>query len=245
MSIPQIPNLINFDELLGQNKVYNQDVQKIEKNKQEVSFMDFSNFENAWKTAEMLSNTRCIPKEFWGNPADILVIVQCGHELGLRPMTSLQNMMIVNNRPSIYGDAMLAVCMRTIGQKHGFIDCIEVYESSTGEWTCTILRDGREPIIRTFTMQEAKDAGYLSKPGAWQTNRKRMMQFRPRSFGLRDMFPDILKGVPTIEEMQDVKNFGQNDLVNSQEKNTAYLFKESLKNKFNPVLLNKEEVIRD
>lgn len=218
---------------LGQ-RIYRE---KTKENNSVVSFMDFSNFEMAWKTAEMLSKARCIPKEFWDNPADVLVIVQSGYELGLSPMTSLQNMMIVNNRPSIYGDAMLAVCMRTIGQKYGFIDCIEAYEVSSGEWECTVLRDGREKIIRTFTMQEAKEAGYLTKPGSWQTNRKRMMQFRPRSFALRDMFPDILKGIPTVEEMKDVEQPEQ--LVYDKNiKSTVDSMKERLIKKQNAIPLS-------
>jgi len=217
---------------------YMQYIPRTEKNKSEISFMDFSNFEMAWKTAEMLSKARCIPKEFWDNPADVLVIVQFGHELGLTPMASLQNMMIVNNRPSIYGDAMLAVCMRTKGQSSGFIDLIEVYDESKYEWSCTAIRDGRQDITRTFTLEEAKLGGLLNKPGAWQTNRKRMMQFRPRSFALRDMFPDILKGIPTVEEMKDIPFEKQNNL---EIKNTVDSMKERLKNKLSPIPLTFSE----
>jgi len=210
----------------------------IEKKRNEIDFMDFSNFERAWKTAEMLCKAKCIPQCFWENPADALVVIQSGHELGLSPMRSLQNMMIVNNRPSIYGDAMLAVCQATKGKVGGFIDCIEVYDDKTGEWTCTVTRDGRAPITRTFTMQEAKDGGFLSKSGPWQTSRKRMMQVRPRSFALRDMFADILMGVLTVEEMQDI---AANEPVFKDEKNTAESMKERLRAK-SETKVNKEVV---
>ena len=200
-----------------------------EKPKNEVAFMDFSNFEIAWKTAEMLCKAKCIPQCFWDNPADALVVIQSGHELGLSPMRSLQNMMIVNNRPSIYGDAMLAVCQATKGKVGGFIDCIEEYNNETGEWTCTVTRDGRAPITRTFTMQEAKDGGFLSKSGPWQTSRKRMMQVRPRSFALRDMYSDILMGVLTVEEMQDVESFSRLEYKHLETKSTVDSMKDRLK----------------
>ena len=219
---------------------YRQYIPRTEKNKSEISFMDFSNFEMAWKTAEMLSKAKCIPKEFWDNPADVLVVVQFGHELGLSPMASLQNMMIVNNRPSIYGDAMLAVCMRTKGQPGGFLDCIEIYNEEKCEWSCTAMREGRQDITRTFTMEEAKLGGFLNKAGAWQTNRKRMMQFRPRGFALRDMFPDLLKGLSTIEEMRDE---GQSSKASNNEaiKNTVDSMKERLINKQNAIPLTFSE----
>ena len=222
------------DDLSIHNQFYIEPKKEYQKN--EISFMDFSNFERAWKTAEMLCKAKCIPQNFWDNPADVLVVIQCGHELGLSPMKSLQNMMIINNKPSIYGDAMLAVCMKTKGKVGGFIDCIETYDKNSGEWTCTVSRDGREPISQTFTMEEATIGGFLKKPGPWQTNRKRMMQFRPRAFALRDMFPDILMGVMTVEEMQDVestdsktKDISSNSVVDSM--------KERLKSKQSEPLL--------
>ena len=232
MSI-KIPELTNFDEALGRNKVIdNFGNQRVyQESNSDINFMSFCNFDRAWKTAEWLSKAKCIPQEFWGNPSDILIVVQSGHELGLSPMVSLQNMMIVNNRPSIWGDAMLAVCMKTKGMKGGFIDCIEAYNKETGEWSCTALRDGREPITRTF---DDNDAGaLLKKGGSWQMNPKRMKQMRCRSFTLRDMFPDILKGIITIEEMRDVELIDKNRNFERIEKNTVETFKQNLKNKIN------------
>lgn len=208
----------------------------IEKPKNDVNVMDFSNFEKAWKMVEMLCKAKCIPQNFWDNPEDALVVIQTGHEIGLSPMSSLRNMMIVNNRPSIYGDAMLALCMKTKGKVGGFIDCIEVYNEETQDWTCTVSREGRETKSKTFTMQDAKDGGFLTKPGAWQTSRKRMMQFRSRSFVLRDMFADILMGVLTVEEMQDVE---QPQAKAIESKNTAESMKERLKIK-SETKVNKE-----
>lgn len=212
-----------------------------EKSKNEVGFMDFSNFEKAWKTTEMLCKAKCIPQNFWDNPSDALVVIQSGHELGLSPMRSLQNMMIVNNRPSIYGDAMLALCMKTKGKSGGYIDCIEVYNEESGDWTCTAFRDGFEPKTQTFTMKEAIDAGFTKKPGAWQTNRKRMMQFRSRAFTLRDMFPDILMGVMTVEEMQDVDPTDHKK-INVKIGSAVESMKERLKNKLN-LPSTKEEIV--
>lgn len=246
-SIEEIRNVLDVNELKGAritkaedekivyNQFYREEKQIYKKN--EISFMDFSNFDNAWKCAEMISKARCIPKEFQGNPSDILVAIQFGHDLGMKPMTSLQNIMIVNNKPSIYGDAMLAVCMAF----PDFIDCIESYDSETQQASCTVKRKGREPLTRIFNRKMAESARLWGKvsstgiPSPWVTSPERMLQFRARGFALRDMFPDVLKGMPTVEEMRDVESFNESKFIES--KSTSDSMKERLKAKQSENLL--------
>lgn len=225
-----------FSEIIENNKVRLPSLNEHPSrnpSKSNVDFMDFSNFEMAWKTAEMISKARCIPKEFQGNPSDILVAIEFGNEIGLRPMASLQNIMIVNNKPSIYGDAMLAVCMAF----PDFIDCIEKYDSEKQEASCTVKRKGREPITKVFNKKMAEAAKLWGKvssggiPSPWVTNPERMMQFRARGFALRDMFPDVLKGMPTVEEMRDSQIYETRDSNNLEIKNTVDSMKERLKSK--------------
>jgi len=228
-------NSMKEEETGRYSKIYREEKQTYKKN--EISFMDFSNFENAWKCAEMISKARCIPKEFQGNPSDILVAIQFGHDLGMKPMTSLQNIMIVNNKPSIYGDAMLAVCMAF----PDFIDCIESYDSEIQQASCTVKRKGREPLTRIFNRKMAESARLWGKvsstgiPSPWVTSPERMLQFRARGFALRDMFPDVLKGMPTVEEMRDVESFNESKVI--EPKSTSDSMKERLKSKQSENLL--------
>jgi len=231
--IPDSCHYMKVDETGKYGKLYMEEKQINKKN--EISFMDFSNFDSAWKTAEMLCKAKCIPQRFWDNPADALVVIQFGHEVGLSPMRSLQTVMVVNNIPSVYGDAMLALCMSTKGKVGGYIDCIEIYNEETQDWTCTVIRDGVEKKSQTFTLKDAELGGFLKKPGAWQTNRKRMMQLRSRAFTLRDMFPDILMGIMTVEEMRDVESFNEKNIIES--KSTSDSMKERLKAKQSENLL--------
>ncbi len=227
--IPECSHQTIMSDVNHHNQFYREPKKEHQKN--EISFMDFSNFEMAWKTAEMISKARCIPKEFQGNPSDILVAIQFGHDLGMKPMTSLQNIMIVNNKPSIYGDAMLAVCMAF----PDFIDCIEKYDHEKQEASCTVKRKGREPLIRIFNKKMAESAKLWGKvsstgiPSPWVTSPERMLQFRARSFALRDMFPDVLKGMPTVEEMRDVSSEKESNSIEIM--NTVDSMKERLKNK--------------
>ena len=50
----------------------------------------------------------------------------------------------------------------------------------------------------------AKQAGLWGKPGPWSQYPDRMMLARARAFAYRDGFADVLKGVRSIEEENDI-----------------------------------------
>ena len=147
-------------------------------------------------------NLAFVPKDFKGKPGDILVVVQMGAEMGLPPMQALQNIATINGRPSVWGDAALAIC-----QNHPKYESIEESLVRDGEKikaVCVIKRKGEEPYKVTFSIDDAKKAGLWGRQGPWSTYPKRMLQMRARGFALRDKFPDALKGMITREEAEDL-----------------------------------------
>ena len=98
--------------------------------------------------------------------------------------------------------------------------------------TCTIKRKGEEPVTRTFTMADAQKAGLANKQGPWTQYPKRMMQMRARAYALRDVFPDVLRGVEIAEEARDMpvpeKDMGPADVVDGPKAATKT---ETLKNR--------------
>jgi len=153
--------------------------------------------DEAIRFAEVLSKSSIVPKDFSGNPGNILVAIQWGMELGLQPMQAMQNIAVINGRPSLWGDAV-------IGLVRGSAVCEYIYESDDGHTaTCRVKRRGEEEQVRTFSMEEAQKAGLLNKSGPWTQYPKRMRQMRARAFALRDVFPDVLRGMPVAEEVMD------------------------------------------
>ncbi len=59
------------------------------------------------------------------------------------------------------------------------------------------------PAVWGDALMDAKRAGLWTKAGPWQTYPRRMLQMRARSFALRDAFPDVLKGLISVEEALD------------------------------------------
>ena len=157
---------------------------------------------DAMKFSETVANSDFAPKDFRGKPASCMLAIQCGAEIGLAPLQSLQSIAVVNGRPSVYGDAALAVCKASAV-------CEYVIESIEGDGeqmvaTCTAQRRGYpQPTVVKFSVSDAKKASLWGKSGPWSQYPRRMLQMRARGFALRDAFPDVLKGLVTAEEAQD------------------------------------------
>jgi hypothetical protein len=156
----------------------------------------------AMQFSEMLASSSMVPKAYQGKPNDVLVCVQWGYEMGLAPMQALQNIAVINGKPSVYGDAMMALVQTSPV-------CEDVEEYFEGEGTpnpiavCVAKRKGRKPVETRFSVEDAKRAGLWGKGGPWTAYPKRMLQMRARGFALRDAFPDVLKGMISVEEAQD------------------------------------------
>lgn len=136
------------------------------------------------------------------SPEVALIHVQAGAELGLSPIWSLTNILVVHGRPSVWGDALLGLVL-------GHPECQDVIESFEGEGdtltaVCDVRRKGRLPLVRSFSVSDAKKAGLWGKAGPWSAYPKRMLQMRARAFACRDGFADVLRGLSVREEMDDV-----------------------------------------
>ena len=155
-------------------------------------------FEQAMKFSQMLAESDLVPKDFRGKPGNCLIAMQWGSELGLKPLQALSNIAVVNGRAALWGDAVIAL-VRSSPM------CEYVHESDDGHTaTCRSKRKGEKEHVTTFSMDDAKQAGLAGKQGPWTQYPKRMRQMRARAFNLRDVFPDVLRGMPVAEEVQDM-----------------------------------------
>ena len=156
----------------------------------------------AMQFAQMVAKSDFAPKDFKGKPESCLLAIQHGSEIGLSPMQSLQNIACINGRPSIWGDAALALCLASPV-------CDGIHETIEGDGdnmtaVCKTSRKGKDAnVVGRFSVADAKKAGLWGKAGPWTQYPKRMLQLRARGFALRDAFPDVLKGLITAEEAQD------------------------------------------
>jgi len=161
-----------------------------------------TNMDELWRMACMMSKSGMMPKQIQ-TPEAVAVAVQMGLEVGLSPMAAVQNIAVINGRPSLWGDAQLAVIMGS--GKLEYINEKVVGAGNDMRAECVVKRTGwKQPVIRDFSVEDAKKANLWGKQGPWSQYPKRMLQMRARSFALRDCFPDALRGFKTAEEIIDL-----------------------------------------
>jgi hypothetical protein len=160
-----------------------------------------TSMEQAIKMAQLIAESDLAPVNFKGKPGNVLIAVQMGAEIGISPMQAIQNIAIINGKPSIYGDMGKALLLSK-GCRIEERDMREVQK--LGEACCQVTRpDGAPPIVRTFSIDNAKDAGLWKKAGPWTTTPWRMLAWRAFWYAARDGASDMLRGLNGAEEVQD------------------------------------------
>jgi len=167
-----------------------------------------TNLTEAVALAKLIAGSDLAPKDYRGKPGNVLIAMQLGAELGVAPMQAIQNVAVINGRPSVWGDLALALV-----QAHPDYEAHKEWMDGSGDLRRAIFqikRRGQEWHQSTFSVQDAKTAklwgkrGYNGQDTPWITNPDRMLQMRARGFGLRDKFADALKGLKLAEEAMDL-----------------------------------------
>lgn len=152
--------------------------------------------------AQMIAKSDLAPKDYKGRPDNVAVAIAMGMELGVSPMQAIQGIAVINGRPSVWGDLMMALC-------RAHPDCDGIDESleydNAGNVVAAVCRASRAGHVqeRRFSVEDAKRAGLWTKDGPWKQYPHRMLQMRARAFCLRDVFADALRGLASAEEAAD------------------------------------------
>jgi hypothetical protein len=159
--------------------------------------------EQAKEFAKTLANSGLVPEKYAGKPDAILIAGAMGHRLGLDIFSALAGIAVVNGRPTLWGDAQLAVCQAR--QDWGGMT---VEWKDEGDLTCivTVLRKGLAPTVSSFSWSDAKTAGLSTKVGPWTQYPRRMLELRARAYALRSAYADALAGFQQREEVEDFQD---------------------------------------
>lgn len=158
--------------------------------------------DQVFKLAEMLASSTMVPKDFKGQVGNCIIAMQWGAELGLKPLQAIQNIAVINGKPGLYGDIGKALLLGR-GFKIDEADTEEIRRTEVAR--CTITRPNGSVITRTFSKQDAVDAGLWKSSGesVWFKYRQRQMAWRAFWFAARDAAADVLKGMAGVEELRD------------------------------------------
>jgi len=160
-----------------------------------------------WAIAKIMAEGGLIPDAYKGNIAKTMSAMMLGAEIGISPFQAVQSIAVINGKPGIYGDMMIAL-VRGSGLLEYCNESIERPPAGSSVDNlmarCEVKRKGEPlPQVRTFSIEDAKKAKLWDKSGPWTQYPKRMLAARARSYALRDVFPDVLAGFTSREELED------------------------------------------
>lgn len=143
--------------------------------------------------SQMLLKSGFLPQSI-KSPEQALAIILQGRELGIGPMAALNNISIIQGKPTVSPQLMLAMANATRE-----VEDVQITSSEQGA-TVTIKRKGRKAHTTTFGPKDAKAMGLDGKDN-YKKQPATMYQWRAVAANLRVTFADVILGLYTPDEM--------------------------------------------
>jgi hypothetical protein len=129
-------------------------------------------------------------------PEQALVLMMLAQSEGIHPMTAVRDYHIIEGKPTLKADTMLA----RFQESGGKVDWLTLTDVKV-EAKFSHVKGGTATIA--WTKEMAERAKLWNRP-VWQAYSRAMLRSRVISEGVRTVFPSVISGVYTPEEIQDI-----------------------------------------
>ena len=166
------------------------------------AFKSVGDFAQVYRMSEALAKSTIIPKDYYNNPANIVIAIDVANRLNANPLMVMQNLYIVNGRPAWSSQFLSA----TINASKKFKTNIqyEMINEGKPDMKCrAYVLDNDENRLDGpwLTMEMAEKEGWINKSGSkWKTMPEVMIRYRAVSFFARLHCSDLTMGFYTAEE---------------------------------------------
>ena len=161
--------------------------------KREVPSMEPATWVALKEQATMLVKSGFLPIAI-NTPEKAVAVMLAGRELGIGSMESCRSINIIQGKPTISPQLMLALANRTKE-----LEDIEI-KASDEKCVISIKRKGRSVHTNEFGVKEATELQLMGKDN-YKKQKKTMFQWRALAANLRVTFPDVVLGLYTPEEL--------------------------------------------
>lgn len=145
------------------------------------------------KTLTVLSNSPTIPKAYQGRPADMLAVALQGRELGIGPMTAINNIDMIDGTISMRAKLMSALIFGA-----GHVVKTEEQTAEVCKLRCFRWHNGLRELIELgvveYTIEDARTAGDTGK-ATYKKHPKAMLTNRALTLAARTFYGDVLAGI--------------------------------------------------
>ena len=161
----------------------------------------YENFGQTKEIATALSNSDLVPPHFQKKPANVLIALEFAYRNDIAPFAAMQSMFVVHGRVGM--SAAMAI---SLARKHNVWKSLRYKVEGKGEslsvTAIATMHDDTE-VEATVTMQMANIAGW-TKSAIYKSIPEQMLKYRAATFLIRSNFPEVLFGMQTVEELNDV-----------------------------------------
>jgi hypothetical protein len=129
------------------------------------------------------------------NPQEAMAIMLLCQAEGLHPAIAMRDFHVIQGRPALKADAMLARFQQAGGS-------VQWKEYTDEKVTGLFTHPQGGSLELSWTLRQAKEIGIANKDN-WKNYPRAMLRARVISEGIRSVFPGCVVGVYTPEEVQD------------------------------------------
>lgn len=172
---------------------------------------DTKSMNAAMKVANMLAKSALLPEQYIGHPENCLIAIDIANRMRISPLLVAQNLYVIKQKPAWSGSFAISAINNC-----GKFTPLEFIYTKNGGGGCyaqaTRLSDGKVLKGTEITLEMAQKEGWSTKPGSkWLTMSEQMLAYRAGSFFAKVYCPEVLLGVQTIDEIQDVNGYAEED----------------------------------
>lgn len=160
--------------------------------------------QDAFWLSERIAEARLFPK--FASKDQILVVILAGRARGFGALVSLDNACVIRSQVAWKTQFLVGCCIASGCAAYLELESVDAQKAVS---VTRRIRGGTGEVRRvTFTMQEARDLGYLAppapgkEPSAWLRQGQVMLAKSAQMRTARRYYPDIIAGLYTAYELQ-------------------------------------------
>lgn len=170
-----------------------------------------TNLEEAWRLATALSKSTLVPDAYREQPSNIMTAIMMGADLGISTTQAMREVYVVKGRPSTSALLKVALVLQS-----PLCEYWQLIESTDTQATFETKRRGaKQPTRHTYTLDEAKKADLYpgQNDSSWRKRPKLMLRRRCESELADEVYPDVVKGLRTEDEAQEIEREAQGSRI--------------------------------
>lgn len=162
----------------------------------------YENFDKTKDIAKALSSSDLVPDHFKGKPANVLIALEFAFRHDIAPFAAMQSLFVVHGKPGMA--ATMAISLARKNNVWKKLDYEVKGKDESLEVTAVATLHDDTQIRNTVTMKMAINGGWAKNP-IYKTLPEQMLKYRSATFLIRAHFPEVLFGMHTTDELDDIQ----------------------------------------